>query len=129
MLSHLLRVVAAGTVLLGNALALSDDQQMALDIHNSMRAYRGLDELWWDDGLAWAAQEWAEQLGAVGQLEHSSAGENLYMQSWSSGDALARAAQAWIDEIGSYNDEYIPDGDFSSYGHYSRRPCHSPFDV
>ena len=87
-----------------------------------MRAYKGLSQLYWDDGLAWAAQQWADQLRYIGHLEHSSTGENLYMQSWTSDDAMARAAQAWVNEINSYHDEYIPDGDFSAYGHYSMTP-------
>jgi len=122
MLSFSLRVLTVGIVLTGTALALDDDQQRALDVHNSMRSWRGLEQLWWDDGLAWEAQQWADQLGYMGTLEHSSGGENLYMQSWSSDDALTRAAQTWLDEMYSYNDEYIPDGDFQSYGHYSEFP-------
>jgi len=109
-------------VLASGITALSDDQQNALNIHNQARAAHGIAPLSWDDGLAAGAQDWANQLTGIGHLQHSQAGENLYWQSWTSGDALARGAQAWVDEAPNYHGEPIGDGDFESYGHYSKRP-------
>ncbi len=111
----------ASALLLGGGSCLSDDQQRALDAHNQARAEHGLDGLSWDDGLAGAAQDWANQLPNVGFQHSGVGGENLYWSSASSGDVFNNAAGSWINEEPNYHGEAIPDGDFENYGHYSKR--------
>jgi len=117
----ILTSVLAGTVILSSCVvALDGDQQQALDLHNQARAGKGVPGLWWDEGLARDAQDWANYLRGVGGLEHSTGGgENLYWQPWTSGDSLAQASQAWINEASNYWGQAIGEGDFMSYGHYS----------
>src|SRR5438876_222502 len=78
-------------------------------------------DLTWDDGLANDAQQYAQHLADTNTFEHSGfpgQGENLYM---SSGDAsLTDATNAWLGEKPSYDGQKIPEGDFSSYGHYTQ---------
>jgi uncharacterized protein YkwD len=119
-----MKVAALFSLFIGAVSALNRDQQQALDIQNNMRAYKGVSQLSWDDGLAWQAQEYANHLRDFNYFDHSGAsGENLYMQSWASDDSLARAAQSWVNEVNNYHGELIPDGDFGSYGHFSEFSC------
>ena len=101
---------------------LDSDQQAALDAHNAARSEVGVAALTWDASLAADAQIWATQLTSVGDLEHSSGsgqGENLYWQS-GGGTPYASAAKAWVAEKSDYSGQPIGQGDFSSYGHYSK---------
>ena len=104
----------------------TDEAAAALRIHNDARAGQNLEALVWDDDLAKQATEYAQYLADANiGLEHSSGphdpdqGENLYMEMGQS-DPVSAAAQAWINEVESYHGEAIGDGDFGSYGHYSK---------
>ena len=113
-------VLAAALALASSAAALTADQQQALDIHNNSRANKGLAKLTWDNNLVNAAQECANRIAASGNFAHCGSGENLYGRSGGSGGPLAAGAQAWVDEAPNYTGQRIPDGDFGSYGHYSK---------
>lgn len=62
---------------------LSGDQEGALKVHNDGRAAKGLAPLAWDDELTQHAQQWADHLAQIDQMEHSTGdqrpneGENL----------------------------------------------------
>lgn len=94
----------------------------APEIHNRARATKNLQPLQWDEGLKRDAQQWAERLAREGKLHHSSGtgqGENLYWAS-ASGNPHQDASQAWINERSNYHGQKIPEGNFASYGHYSK---------
>lgn len=98
------------------------NQQAALDAHNSARNDVGVTPLVWDDSLASEAQEWADHLVDLGQLEHSGTdgeGENLYMQSGTD-SAWVNAVDAWVDEKSKYNGEAISETNYLTFGHYSK---------
>lgn len=104
----------------------TDEAAAALRIHNDARAGQNLEALVWDDDLAKQATEYAQYLADANiGLEHSSGphdpdqGESLYMEMGQS-DPVSAAAQAWINEVENYHGEAIGEGDFGSYGHYSK---------
>ncbi|KAI1842889.1 hypothetical protein JX265_012018 [Neoarthrinium moseri] len=100
---------------------LTQDQQNALDAHNSARSEIGSAALVWDSSLAADAQAWAEHLVSVGSLTHSDVsgqGENLYMGYDST--PLVSAANGWIAEKSSYNGEAISSTNYMSFGHYTQ---------
>jgi hypothetical protein len=96
-------------------------QQAALDAHNAARAEVGTPALVWDDTLAASAADWAAHLVSIGGLEHSGAGENLYM-SWGAGssDALVSAVGSWNSEKELYNGEILDENNYMIFGHYSK---------
>jgi hypothetical protein len=81
--------------------------------HGNIRA-----DLTWDDNLANDAQNWANHLASIDDLEHSpdnsrpNEGENI--QSYSGTNATADL---------KYHGEITGQGDFEKYGHYSRNQC------
>ena len=52
-----------------------------LAAHNAYRTPLGLTPLHWSNDLAAKAQQWAEHLVQIGQMEHSGPGQNLAMAS------------------------------------------------
>jgi uncharacterized protein YkwD len=81
----------------------------------------------WDDNLANAAQQWANQMAQAQDFDHSDPnsrpgqGENLY--AYSGTNAVAEfngAAVDWCNEIANYHGEPIGEGNFESYGHYTQ---------
>jgi hypothetical protein len=62
----------------------------------------------------------AHHLVSIGGLEHSGAGENLYM-SWGAGsaDALVNAVGSWNSEKELYNGEILDENNYMIFGHYS----------
>jgi uncharacterized protein YkwD len=84
-------------------------------------------DLTWDDTLANNAQEWANHLASIDDLEHSgpeqrpNQGENLssYSGTFATADLNAAAVQ-WAGEIKSYHGEKIGEGNFEDWGHYTQ---------
>jgi uncharacterized protein YkwD len=99
---------------------LTADQQKAIDIHNKGRQAKGLSFLTWDTKLVASAQQCANKIASTGNFAHCQSGENLYAQIGSTAPPLAAGAQAWMNEASLYHNEVIPQGDFASYGHYSK---------
>ncbi|TPX13057.1 uncharacterized protein E0L32_006483 [Thyridium curvatum] len=104
------------------ARALTSDQQMALNVHNSARSSRRVPALQWDASLASAAQSYANTLASTGQFKHSGVGgENLfYERGGTYPQPLLDASKAWIAEKPNYHNEVIPQGNFEAYGHYTQ---------
>lgn len=114
------KFMLTAAILLGRSLALTDDQQQALDLHNDAREAVGVSDLTWDDDLASEAQAWAEKLASANTLEHSESeteGECLWEGYVDS--PYANAATDWIAEKSSYNGEAITMSNYMTFGHYS----------
>ncbi|CAI5512338.1 unnamed protein product [Closterium sp. Naga37s-1] len=99
-----------------------------LEEHNNARREVDVPDLAWDDGVAAAAQEWANHLASINcPLEHGGAeglGQNLY---WISPAGLTSeedrgAVQAWVDEKADWTPSPIPDGcvEGKMCGHYTQ---------
>ncbi|CAI5961573.1 unnamed protein product [Closterium sp. NIES-65] len=99
-----------------------------LEVHNAARREVGVPDLAWDDGVAAAAQEWADQLAGAGcPLQHGGAeglGQNLY---WRAPAALTpeedrMAVQAWVDEKADWSYSAVPEGcaEGKVCGHYTQ---------
>lgn len=104
------------------AVAISSDQSAALNIHNNARHSKGLQPLHWDQNLCNDATQWAQHMAGDGNFHHSGVsgqGENLF---WTSPNSTPyqSGAQAWINESKNYHGEKIGEGNFGSYGHYSK---------
>ncbi|KAK8118201.1 uncharacterized protein PG998_006482 [Apiospora kogelbergensis] len=105
-------------------MAISQDAQKALNLHNNKRKGKNLKALTWDDKLAQNATAYAKVLAQKGKLEHSpgssrpNQGENLAAGTGSLN--LEKSAKMWLDEEKNYHGEKIPDGNFGSYGHYTQ---------
>ncbi|UJR28730.1 hypothetical protein I4U23_009959 [Adineta vaga] len=95
----------------------------ALEVHNSLRRYHGVESLKLNDDLCKLAQQWANHLASTGTLVHSktkyrnsNVGENLRCQSWPiTGKTMT---QSWYDENKKYdyrNPSYQP-----GTGHFSQ---------
>ncbi|KAK7213849.1 hypothetical protein V2G26_021027 [Clonostachys chloroleuca] len=111
-------VFASETVL--ENLALTNDQQKALSLHNKFRAEKSIPALKWDAGLHASALKYAKKLAAKnGGLEHSQSGENL-SKAPKSNTPLATGTSYWTNEKKNYHGEKIPQGNFASYGHYTQ---------
>ncbi|CAI5988120.1 unnamed protein product [Closterium sp. NIES-64] len=106
----------------------SVDAAVILEEHNNARREVGVPDLAWDDGVAAAAQEWANHLASINcPLEHGGAeglGQNLY---WLSPAGLTSeedrgAVQAWVDEKVDWTPNPIPDGcvEGKMCGHYTQ---------
>ncbi|KAH8901301.1 PR-1-like protein [Thozetella sp. PMI_491] len=100
--------------------APASDQQNALAAHNAARAQFGEPPLKWDPGLAAAAQAYSAVLAELGKLQHGSVGENLYSASPPNTHEFLSATNAWLAEKPNYDGEPIPQGPFSTYGHYTQ---------
>ncbi len=92
------------------AIALSNEEQIWLDTHNTARARYGRAPLIWDEGLARDARLWARHLARTQSFEHSSddngQGENLWMGTRGAFPS-AHMVQNWVDE-----DRYFKSGTF-----------------
>ncbi|KAK6821825.1 hypothetical protein PG987_014650 [Apiospora arundinis] len=105
-------------------MAISQDAQKALNLHNNKRKGKGLKALVWDDQLAKNATAYAKVLAQKGKMEHSpgssrpNQGENLAAGTGSL--SLEKSAKMWLDEEKNYHGEVIPQGNFGSYGHYTQ---------
>ncbi|CAI7855274.1 unnamed protein product [Closterium sp. NIES-54] len=99
-----------------------------LEVHNAARREVGVADLAWDNGVAAAAQEWADQLAAAGcPLQHGGAeglGQNLY---WRAPAGLTpeedrMAVQAWVDEKADWTPSPVPEGcvEGRMCGHYTQ---------
>jgi uncharacterized protein YkwD len=111
----------AATTTAASSSDLTEDQQNALDAHNSARSEVGSSALVWDAELAANAQAYAEELISVGSLVHSGTqgeGENLYMGY--DGTPLTSASNMWIDEKSSYSGEAITESNYQGFGHYTQ---------
>lgn len=102
-----------------------------LQVHNDARAEVGVGPLQWSDKLAQAAQQWANQLSAMGRIMHNPQtpyGENWAAQSGSFSPAAA--AQMWLGEKTDFRRGQLGPG---NAGHYTqmvwRRTTHVGFGV
>ncbi|EOO01114.1 putative scp-like extracellular protein [Phaeoacremonium minimum UCRPA7] len=100
--------------------ALTADQTGGLTMQNNGRATGKIRALAWDATLASQATAYAQQLGSLQRLQHSGVGgENLFYESAGT-KPYTDAAVAWMKEAPYYHHEAIPQGAFSSYGHYTQ---------
>ncbi|GJP40050.1 hypothetical protein CLOM_g24340 [Closterium sp. NIES-68] len=99
-----------------------------LEEHNRARQEVGVADLAWDDGVAAAAAEWANNLASRGcPLEHGGAeglGQNLY---WRAPAGLTpeedrMAVQSWVEEKADWTYSPVPEGcaDGRMCGHYTQ---------
>lgn len=102
---------------------LSADFQAGLKSHNDARAAAGMAPLTHSASLAAEAQAYAQQLVAIGSLQHAQDrnghGENLYWQSQSS-KPCENGSTAWADEKNLYGGQPVGQGNFAAYGHYTQ---------
>lgn len=80
-------------------------QEECLFAHNEFRVLHGSPPLHWSPSLAWAAQQWAEELVRIGELKHNDdemIGENL---AGMVGDELTgkECTDMWYDEVSEYD--------------------------
>ncbi|ETS85910.1 hypothetical protein PFICI_03935 [Pestalotiopsis fici W106-1] len=119
---------AVDHVQLESRATLTLDQNTGLTVQNNGR--KSLNEvlLVWDDTLTAHAQQWANYLAQIDQLQHSTSsqrpgeGENL-AYAWATNGIKypqTQASQGWMAEKSSYNGEVIPQGNFNAYGHYTQ---------
>lgn len=112
------------------------DQKIAefMKLHNDARAEVGVAPLQWDPALATYAQEWADRIGASGNMEHrpnGKYGENLagYLPQY--GERPVHGAKLWYDEKKDYRGEKITTG--MNTGHYTQmvwaRSTHVGFGI
>ena len=94
-----------------------------LAAHNNYRARLGLPPLHWSNQLAANAQQWAEHLAEIGQLEHSGSGQNLAMATAGT-QSLTQLVDLWGSEQAYFKNGDFPDisttGDWMDVGHYSQ---------
>jgi hypothetical protein len=89
-----------------------------LRVHNQARAEVGVPPLKWSDKLARAAQDWAVQIAATGQIVHNPKtpfGENI--AGGSPPFDPAAGANSWLKERVAFRSGIR---DFSSVGHYTQ---------
>ena len=94
-----------------------------LAAHNAYRTPLGLTPLHWSNDLAAKAQQWAEHLVQIGQMEHSGPGQNLAMASTGT-QSLTALVDLWGNEQSYFTDGNFPDistsGNWKDAGHYSQ---------
>ena len=94
-----------------------------LAAHNGYRARLGLPPLHWSNQLAADAQQWAEHLAEIGQLEHSNSGQNFAMATAGT-MSLTQLVDLWGSEQADFKNGYFPDisttGNWMDVGHYSQ---------
>lgn len=102
-----------------------------LAAHNRERTAFGLDELAWDPALAASAEEWAQALAAVDDIEHAPddpadpepEGENLWLGTRGA-YTPEEMVGLWIAEKKHFRPGPIPQnsatGDFGDVGHYTQ---------
>jgi hypothetical protein len=109
---------------------LTSLDQRLLAAHNRERAALGVLALSWDPALSADAAEWAAELAASGEFEHSPnaggeeiQGENLWLgtRGYYTPEAMV---DLWIEEKKDYRPGPIPavsrTGDFEDVGHYTQ---------
>lgn len=100
-----------------------DSTAELLAAHNAYRANLGLPPLRWSGALAASAQNWADHLAEIGQLEHSGPGQNLAMATAGS-LSLTQLVDLWGSEQADFTDGAFPDisttGNWMDVGHYSQ---------
>lgn len=102
-----------------------------LAAHNRERTAFGLEELAWDPALAASAQEWAQQLAAIDDIEHAPddpeaaepQGENLWLGT-KGAYTPEEMVGLWIAEKQHFRHAPIPHnsttGHFGDVGHYTQ---------
>jgi uncharacterized protein YkwD len=111
-------------------LAITIDQQIALDKVNEARQSKGLMPLTWNYTLETDAKSWAEQNAAANAMYHcdgnqcSDSGEVIFY--WWTSDIngitevpYSKAVDAWLAEGEFYHGQVIGDPDTEKWGHYS----------
>ncbi|GJP32093.1 hypothetical protein CLOM_g16629 [Closterium sp. NIES-68] len=104
------------------------DAAAILEEHNSARREAGVPDLAWDDGVAAAAQEWANQLASnYCPLEHGGAeglGQNLYwsMPAGFTSEEDRGAVRSWVEEKADWTPSPVPEGcaEGKMCGHYTQ---------
>jgi hypothetical protein len=131
------RIVAAAALALtlpllaGATGRLTSLDKRLLAAHNRERAALGVPALAWDPALSADAEQWAAELAASGEFEHSPdaegdeepQGENLWLGT--SGHYTPEAMVGlWVEEKKDYQPGPIPavsrTGDFEDVGHYTQ---------
>jgi hypothetical protein len=105
------------------AFADQDSRAELLAAHNKYRAEVGLPPLRWSGALAANAQRWADQLAAMGRLEHSGSGQNLALAT-SGTRSVSQLVDLWGDERRHFRNGLFPavstTGNWFDVGHYTQ---------
>jgi glioma pathogenesis-related protein 2 len=103
---------------------LDSFRQQALNTHNALRQEHASAPLRPNSALNNLAQDWAQQLAAMGKMRHrpdSHYGENVYA-GWSSQRAFdvngITSVQSWYDEVKNYN--FSTPGFSAQTGHFTQ---------
>jgi uncharacterized protein YkwD len=120
---------------LGVSAHAQEDPSSAAELlaaHNAYRANLSLPPLRWSDQLAANAQQWAEHLAEIGQLEHSGPGQNLAMAA-SGTQSLTQLVDLWGSEQAYFTNGDFPaistTGNWMDAGHYSQMVWKSTTEV
>jgi hypothetical protein len=134
---HAKRLAAAGilalmsTFLVGSVGLRTNFDARILAAHNRERSAAGIPSLAWDAGLAADATEWAHELAASNEFEHSAddpddpdpQGENLWMGTRSH-YSPEQMVGGWIEEKANFRPGIFPNnsrtGDLEDIGHYTQ---------
>lgn len=98
------------------------DIDALLKEHNAARAAVGVEPLVWSAEVAAGAQEWADQLAAKTQFQHSNTplGENLWAGTAGAYSA-SRMVQSWVGEKADFKFGTFPDVTTGGVvGHYTQ---------
>ncbi|CAI5498030.1 unnamed protein product [Closterium sp. Naga37s-1] len=104
------------------------DKAAILEEHNKARRAVGVADLSWDDNVAAAAKQWADELASSGcKMKHGAAkglGQNLYWKrpaQLNSGEDRA-AVRAWVAEKADWTYSAVPNGcaGGKQCGHYTQ---------
>jgi hypothetical protein len=130
-LAGVLALVLAAPLIQGSASRLSSLDERLLAAHNRERSAAGIAPLEWDDTLSAEAEEWADHLAALGDIEHSPddpdeldpQGENLWLGTRGA-YSPEEMVDLWIEEKKHYRPGIFPavsrTGDLDDVGHYTQ---------
>lgn len=131
------RIAAAGglallsTLLVGSAGLRTNLDERLLAAHNRERDAAGIPPLAWDRGLAAGAAEWAGELAALNEFEHSAddpddpdpEGENLWLGTRGH-FSPEQMVDGWIEEKRYFKPGIFPNnsrtGNLDDIGHYTQ---------
>jgi hypothetical protein len=126
-----LALTMSSLLLQGGIAPLSNLDARLLAAHNRERSSAGVAPLIWDEELVAPAQEWADHLAQLGDLEHAPdepgdpdpQGENLWLgtRGYFSPEAMV---DSWIEEKRHFKPGVFPansrTGNFGDIGHYTQ---------
>jgi hypothetical protein len=130
-LAALAALALAAPLIQGSTSRLSSLDQRLLAAHNRERSAAGIAPLQWDAALSAEAEEWAEHLASLGDIEHSPddpdeddpQGENLWLGTRGA-YSPEEMVGLWVEEKKHYRPGVFPavsrTGDLDDVGHYTQ---------